>query len=215
MATPDKHPIVLIGVVGYSPLIEAFPLGPRLMRRLEAEPWRVTATVENMTWSPLHIVQRFQDGSLTADRLVLLGAADVCREPGNIGCHHWQGGSLPAEVLQERMYEAVTGIVSLDNTLMIGEHFAVWPDEVLTVELEMSPQTFGEIVMAEAEGAADRASLLTRLGFDPFGATEQLAQLAIVCATHGVAADLDLLPKSAGTLAPHPSFSHTAFAGSP
>jgi hypothetical protein len=42
MATPD-HPIVLIGVVGYSPLIEAYPLGPRLMRRLEAEPWRVTA----------------------------------------------------------------------------------------------------------------------------------------------------------------------------
>jgi hypothetical protein len=206
------HPMVLIGVVGYSPLIEAFPLGPRLMRRLEAQPWQVTATVENMTWSPLHIVQRFQDGSLAADRLVLIGAADLCHEPGNIGCHHWQGGSLPPKVLQERMYEAVTGIVSLDNTLMIGEHFGVWPDEVLTVELEMWPQTFGEIVMAETDGAADRTALLARLGFDPIGATEQLAQLAIACATAGSAASVDLRPKSAGTLVPHPSFSHTAIA---
>jgi hypothetical protein len=207
---------VLIGVVGFSPLVDTFPLGPRLMQHLQAGPWPgVAATVENMTWSPIHIVQRFEDGSLKADRLVLVGAADVCRDPGRISCHHWQGGSLPPDVLQERVYEAVTGIVSLDNTLMIGEHFGVWPDEVLTVELDMTPQTFGEIVMAEAEGAADRAALLTRLGFDPLGATEQLAHLAIACATSGRAAAVDLLPKSAGTLAPHPSFSHTAFAGSP
>ena len=207
------RPQVLIGVVGFSPLIDAFPLGPRLMRRLEAGPWReVEATVENMTWSPIHIVQRFQDQSLAADRLVLVGAADLCGEPGRIACHHWQGGSLPPDVLQERMYEAVTGIVSLDNTLMIGEHFGVWPDEVLTVELEMAPQTFGEIVMAEAEGAADRAALLTRLGFDPLGAGEQLAKLAIACATSGCAASVDLAAKSAATLVPHPSFSHTAIA---
>ena len=209
----NRWPKVLIGVVGFSPLVEAFPLGPRLMRRLEAGPWpEVEATVENMTWSPIHIVQRFQDSSLAADRVVLVGAADVCRDPGRIACHHWQGGSLPPQVLQERVYEAVTGIVSLDNTLMIGEHFGVWPKEVLTVELEMSPQTFGEIVMAEAEAAADRSALLTRLGFDPFGATDQLAQLAIACATGGSAASIDLLPKSAGTLMPHPSFSRTVIA---
>jgi hypothetical protein len=215
MAAASQVPKVLIGVVGYSPLIKAFPLGPRLMRRLEAWPWQVAATVENMTWSPLHIVQRFQDGSLAADRLVLIGAADVCRAPGCIACCHWQGGSLPAGVLQERMYEAVTGIVSLDNTLMIGGHFGVWPDEVLTVELDMWPQTFGEIVMAETEGAADRTALLTRLGFDPIGATEQLAQLAIACATSGAAAAVGLRPKSAGTLVPHPSFSHTAIVAAP
>lgn len=207
---------VLIGVVGFSPLIEAFPLGPGLMRRLEAGPWPdVDAAIENMTWSPIHIVQRFQDGSLAADRLVLIGAADVCREPGRIACYRWQGGSLPPAALQERVYEAVTGIVCLDNTLLIGEHFAVWPREVFTVELDMWPQTFGEIVMAEAEGAADRASLLTRLGFDPIAAAEQLARLAIRCATGGLRAGVDLLPKSATTVAPHPSFSHTAIAAGP
>jgi len=207
---------VLIGIVGYSPLIEAFPLGPRLRWRLEAGPWRkVEATVENMTWCPIHIVQRFQDGSLAADRLILVGAADVCREPGRITCHHWQGGSLRPDVLQERMYEAVTGIVCLDNTLVIGEHFGVWPEEVLTVELEMRPETFGEIVMAEAEGAADRASLLARLGFDPVAAAERLAQLAIRSAVDGPEAAPDLVPKAAETLAPHPSFSHTAIAAGP
>ena len=120
------RPRVLIGVVGYSPLIDPFPLGPRLMRRLGAGPWReVAAVVENMTWSPIYIVQRFEDGSLAADRLVLVGAAHVCAEPGRITCCHWRGGSLPPAVLQERMYEALTGIVCLDNTLIIGEHFGV------------------------------------------------------------------------------------------
>jgi len=208
-----ERPRVVIGVVGFSPLVEAFPLGPQLMRRLEAGPWRdVEAIVENMTWSPIHIVQRFQDGALAADRVVLVGAADLCCEPGRIACHHWQGGSLPPAVLQDRVYEAVTGIVSLDNTLVIGEHFGVWPAEVLTVELEMGPQAFGEIVMAEAEGAADRAALLTRLGFDPIGATEQLARHTITCATSGTAAGVGLRPKSAASLATHPSFSHTAIA---
>jgi hypothetical protein len=139
---------------------------------------------------------------------VLVGAADVCIEPGRITPWHWRGGSLPPAVLQERIYEAVTGIVSLDNTLVIGEHFRVWPKEVMTVEIEMGPQTFGEIVMAEAEGAADRASLLARLGFDPFAAGARLARLALLCACDGPAADVDPGLKSAACLASHPSFSH-------
>ena len=207
MAEPGSTLRTLIGVVGYSPLVEAFPLGPALMRRLEAAAeQRSGLAIENMTWSPIHIVQRFEDGSLAADRLVLIGAADACGEPGRITCWRWGGGSLPPAVLQERIYEAVTGIVSLDNTLVIGEHFGVWPNQVMTVEIEMGPQTFGEIVMAEAEGAADRASLLARLGFDPFAAGEQLARLALRAAE---GTDVEPRPKSAASLAPHPSFSHT------
>lgn len=207
---------VLIGVVGYSPLIEAFPLGPALMRRLHgATVEGLDVTVENMTWSPIHIVQRFQDGSLEADRLVLIGAADEACEPGRIICHHWRGGSLPPAVLQERVYEAVTGIVSLDNTLLIGEHFGVWPAEVFTIEFDMPPSTFGDIVMAEAGGAADRASLLTRLGFDPLGAGEQLASLALQCARDGARTAIGFAPKAATGLGAHPSFAHIHVAAGP
>ncbi|HEX6143455.1 MAG TPA: hypothetical protein VFZ01_12105 [Geminicoccaceae bacterium] len=210
------RPKVLIGIVGYSPLIEAFPLGPALMRRLRAASLEgLDVMVENMTWSPIHIVQRFQDGSMAADRLILIGAADVSVAPGRITCHRWRGGSLPAPVLQERVYEAVTGIVSLDNTLLIGEHFGVWPDEVFTVEVDMPPSTFGDIVIADSEGMADRASLLARLGFDPLGAGEQLASLAVRCARDGIGANLDFAPKSASALSAHPCFAHTHIAARP
>jgi hypothetical protein len=203
-------PKVLIGIVGYSPLLEAFPLGPRLMLCLQGAGFDgLDVRVENMTWSPIHIVQCFQDGSMTADRLILIGAADECREPGRISCHHWQGGNLLPSLLQERIYEAVTGIVSLDNTLLIGEHFGVWPDDVFTIEIDMLPSTFGEIVMADSEGLADRASLLTRLGFDPVAAGEQLARLAAACARNGTGAALDFVPKAAAMLSAHPSFAHT------
>jgi hypothetical protein len=217
-ASTDRtaHPLggrALIGVVGYSPLPVAFPLGPTLMRRLEAaSAANERLQVENMTWSPIHIVQRFQDRSLAADRLVLVGAADECREAGRITCSRWQGGNLPPDAVQERIYEAVTGIVSLDNTLLIGEQFAVWPSEVFAVELEMLPSTFGEIVMAEAERTADRASLLARLGFDAVAAGERLAAAALVCALGDLDAGLALERKSAASLTPHLPFTRTTVA---
>ena len=53
---------VLIGIVGFSPVIDSYPLGPKLMDSLNARlADHPEVAVENMTWSPIHVVQRFQD----------------------------------------------------------------------------------------------------------------------------------------------------------
>ena len=175
----DRLPPVLIGIVGYSPVIDAYPLGPKLMAALQSKvAGRDDVTVENMTWGPIHVVQRFQDeGAVRPRRVVLIGAAATSRVPGRVRGFRWTGGDLSAAAMQERIYEAVTGVVDIENTLVIGSHFKVWPDEIFSVEVDLPADTFGNMVIADSlarkgEGAA------TDHGFSPQAVITELAELA-------------------------------------
>lgn len=145
---------VLIGIVGYSPVVDDYPLGPKLMDALKARlEHRPDVAVENMTWSPIHVVQRFQDeGAVRPRRFVLVGVAAVSIAPGRVRSFRWSGGAVPAAAMQERIYEAVTGVVDIENTLIIGSHFQVWPDEVYCVEVDLPADTFGNMVIADSRG---------------------------------------------------------------
>lgn len=194
----------LVGIVGYSPVVESFPLGPRLMAALTRELGGLPrARVENMTWSPIHIVQQFQDeGAERPDRLILIGAASGTRTPGEVRAFRWTGGTLPEAVVQARVYEAVTGVVDLENTLMIGQYFRVWPAETYSVEVDMPADTFGRLVIAASEGWGDDAALRDHLGFSPARTTGQVASVAGALARSGRAAAISVREKSAAALLP-------------
>ncbi len=193
---------VLVGIVGYTPVLDAYPLGPKLMAALQAGlVGHDDVTVENMSWGPIHIVQQFQDeGAVRPRRLVLVGAASVSVRPGRVRAFRWMGGSLPAQAMQERVYEAVTGIVDIENTLMIGTHFGVWPDEAYTVEVDLPVDTFGRMVIADSQGVS-RRELETQLGFAPETAIADVAEIAIEFARRGPKARVSAEPKSAAELA--------------
>jgi len=194
----------LIGIVGYSPVLNCFPLGPELMSALTAKARDLPQTrVENMTWSPIHIVQQFQDADFEMpDRLVLIGASAAPRAPGKVRAFRWTGGNLPDTVIQERIYEAVTGIVDIENTLQIGEHFKVWPAECFSIEADIPPDAFGHMVMAETKGKADDKTLEAELGFSPARMIATLISFTVSLARHGRAADLPLRSKSSRGLVP-------------
>jgi len=194
-----QSPAVLIGIVGYTPVVDAYPLGPKLMAALEARlAGRDDIAVENMSWGPIHVVQRFQDeGAARPRRLVLVGAASVSSSPGRVRAFRWMGGSLPAQAMQERMYEAVTGIVDIENTLIIGTHFGVWPDEAYCVEVDLAADTFGRMVIADSQGWAGDADLADHLGFSPEAAITELVETAAALALDGPRANVLVEPKSA------------------
>jgi hypothetical protein len=184
----------LVGIVGFSTLPAAYPLGPALMAGLRARLPGVQ--VENMTWGPMHVVQRFQQADMPRpERVVLIGAAAICRAPGAVMAYRWQGGALPPVEMQDRIYEAVTGIVDLENTLMIGTQFDIWPDAAWSVEADLPADTFQRMVMAESEGWADDAALTAHLGFSPDAVTATLIE-----ATVGVLGGARALTKNAQTL---------------
>jgi hypothetical protein len=177
---PTRSADVLIGIVGFSPVIDAFPLGPKLMDALKARlENRPDIAVENMTWSPIHVVQRFQDdGAVRPRRVVLVGAAAVSQVPGLVQGFRWTGGSVAAAAMQERIYEAVTGVVDLENTLIIGSHFEVWPDEMFGVEVDLPADTFGNMVIADSlgEGRGDGP------GFSPEEVIAELVEATLALA---------------------------------
>jgi len=199
-------PRVLVGLVGYTPVVEAYPLGPSLMTRL-GEAFADDdgdIVVENFSWSPIHVVQRFQDeGAARFERVVLAGASAVSGRPGRIEVWRWGGGTLPPEAVQARVYEAVTGIVDLENTLVIGDHFGVWPAKAVAVEIDLPASLFGELVQLGARGITDPMIVSEEVGFDVAGATAAFAEAIVDCAT----GDLQRLPvRIAEDLTPPQSF---------
>jgi len=177
---PTRSADVLIGIVGFSPVIDAFPLGPKLMDALKTRLQnRPDVGVENMTWSPIHVVQRFQDeGAVRPRRVVLVGAAAVSEVPGLVRGFRWTGGSVPAAAMQERIYEAVTGVVDLENTLIIGSHFDVWPEDVFDVEVDLPADTFGNMVIADSLGESESDGP----GFSPEAVIAELVETTLAYA---------------------------------
>ncbi len=201
--------MTLIGIVGYTPVLDCYPLGPRLMSKLEQSVAdRTDIAIENMTWGPIHIVQRFQDPEVTPPkRLILIGNAATSRNPGEVQVYRWAGGPLPEQVIQERVYEAVTGIVDIENTLVIGDHFDIWPKDCFSIEVDMQADAFGRMVIADSEGWADDPALHQHLGFSPAGVIDGIADHTLTLVKND-GADFALQSKSATDLAPISTFTH-------
>ena len=205
-------PTVMVGIVGYSAVVESYPLGPKLLEELEEifgdDP---NVLLENFTWSPVHIVQRLQGGEMARpDRIVLVGLAAGSIKPGTVAVHRWIGGTQPEVKVQERIYEAVTGIVDLENTLMIGSYFKVWPDECLTVEADLAPDTFGRLVMAENKKQDSEEELTNDLGYSPIAVRAQLVEAVRQLVLDGTkATGVRIVEKNADMLLPVRSFSET------
>ena len=200
-----NKPATLIGIVGYSAILDSYPLGPPLMSGLEtALADAPNVTIENFTWSPVHIVQRFENNEMPKpERMVLIGLSATTITPGNVTACQWRGGKATELAVQERVYEAVTGIVDLENTLMIGEYFKAWPTECFTIEADMQPNTFGRLVMADSEGwGTDESALKKHLGFSPAEQRQRIINMADDIARHGEKTSVALHEKSAESLTP-------------
>lgn len=143
---------VLVGTVGYHNLSD-FSLGPKLLPRLQAMDWPSGVEVEELHWGPIMVVQHFQGLPQPYERVVLVTARPSGRMVGTVTLRRWRGRLPAAEEIQVRVTEAVTGIISIDNLLVVGEHFSIWPEEVLIVDVEPGPEEPGEALTPAVENA--------------------------------------------------------------
>ena len=141
-----------LGLVGYYQFIRGYPLGPDLKERLESVEWAGhQVEIKEMNWGPVAIVQDFQASKASYDRMVLVAAVARGGKTGAVTCRRWIGGELGAMAIQQRIFEAVTGIISVDNLLVIGEHFGIWPRELIVIEVEIPDDSVGNLVLEELE----------------------------------------------------------------
>ena len=133
----------LIAGVGYSNLSD-LSAGPLVAAWLQRERWPAHVEVDDLSYGPIAVVHRFAEAAPSYRRLVLIGAADRGRKAARVRCYRWEGVLPPAEEVQARVAEAVTGVIDLDNLLVVAQQFGALPEEAeLALGLNRSLQQAG------------------------------------------------------------------------
>lgn len=144
---------ILIGTVGYHNL-RNHSIGPILLPKLQEMDWASGVELDELNWGPVAIVQKFQALTTPYDRVILVAAIErPGRKIGEITTYQWQGGLPDEEMIQRCVGDAVTGVISVENLLIIGEYFKIWPSETFLVDIEPGPEAAGEGITPEMQQA--------------------------------------------------------------
>ena len=90
------------------------------------------------------------------------GVERTGRTPGTVTAYEWDGVLPSDDLIQHAITEAVTGIISLDNTLVIAGYFRALPAAVTIVEVEPAEHAFGFELSPPVERAVASVSTLIR-----------------------------------------------------
>jgi hydrogenase maturation protease len=156
---------VIVAGVGYRNLRD-HSIGVEVADRLEKFSWPGDVVVEDLSYNPIAVVQRLEDEppEQRFRRAVVVGAVERGRAPGTVTAYRWDGVLPVDDEIQRAVTEAVTGVIALDNTLVVTRHFGALPDEVVVVEVEPAVQEFGdtfsEIVGRQLDGVCELVRLL-------------------------------------------------------
>jgi hydrogenase maturation protease len=132
---------VLVGGVGYRNLRD-LSVGPWVADELAGES-RDGVEVEDVSYHPVGLSQNLQDRP-EYDRVVLVGSVVRGRTPGTVESYRWDGKLPDRDQIQQRVSEAVTGVISLENTLIVCGALGGLPEDVRLVEVEPEDQGWGE-----------------------------------------------------------------------
>lgn len=159
----------VIGGVGYSDLRD-FSVGPVAVERLAGRTWPVGVVVENQSQYPVDVVHRFDTADPPFDRWILVGAVRRGRSPGAVSAYRWDGSLPAAGEIQERVAEAVTGVISLENLVVVVGALGHPPEEVFVIEVEPEVEAMGWELSPAVEAALDEVVERTReLALAPIG----------------------------------------------
>ena len=133
---------VFIGAVGYTNLRD-LSVGLKVLEDLQKLEWPAGVEIDDLSpGGPIAAVHRFRDVPLF-DRVILIGAVGRSRQPGQIYCYRWDGCLPGLDEIQMCVSEGVTGVISLDNLLIVGGYFGIWPPDMILVEIEPCDEDWG------------------------------------------------------------------------
>ena len=141
----------LIGTIGYH-ILGNHSVPPMLYPHLKEMSWPEHVTIDELNWGPVAVVQMFEAETPPFERVILLCAIErKGRDIGQINVFQWKGRLPDEEQIQACVGDAATGVISVENLLVIGEYFKIWKDEVFLVDVEPGPEVAGENWTREME----------------------------------------------------------------
>lgn len=132
---------ILIAGIGYSYLKDS-SFGPVLVKKLQALGWPESIEIEDLSYGPIAVVHKFKEE--VYEKIILIGAMKRGNPPGTVRKYQWDGSLPDNEEIQTCVEEAVSGVISLDNLLIICGFHKVFPPDVVVIEVEPECDTWGE-----------------------------------------------------------------------
>lgn len=166
-SAPQAHPgsagaaRLLVGGVGYRNLRD-YSLGPALVERLQAVGSPPRVVIEDLSVGPIDVLFRLQAEPVPFAAGLFVGAMERGRPPGTVELRRWSPTTPSLEELQARVAEAVTGVISLENLLLILQHFGALPAETLVLEIEPSDAGWGQGFSSTGQAAFAEAEAIAR-----------------------------------------------------
>lgn len=151
----------LIGGVGYSDLRD-FSVGPVLAERLAGEAWPEEVVVEDLSYGPVAVVHRLNAADPAFERMLVFGSVRRGRPPGTLTAYRWDGSLPDVDEIQSRVGEAVTGVIGLENLLVVTKALEAMPPAVCVLEIEPEVEELGHDFTPGVADAVDRAAELVR-----------------------------------------------------
>lgn len=135
--------MILVAGVGYQHLSD-LSFGSVIVERMQEMEWPEDVRIEDFGWGPISILHWFEESpGRKFDRAIFAGAIERGREPGKLYIYPWLAEKPDPEIVQGRVAEALTGVISLENLLIIAQHFEALPLDTTVVELEPVEQEWG------------------------------------------------------------------------
>lgn len=151
---------VLVGGVGYTNLRDR-SLGPLLIERLHQRTWPADVVVEDVSYGPIDVLFKLQAEPNGFRLGVFVSAVARGRPAGTVERSVWNAPTPSATELQERISEALTGVVSLENLLVILAHFGALPERTVVIEVEPeAEEAWGPDLSDAGRAALDRVERL-------------------------------------------------------
>jgi hydrogenase maturation protease len=143
--------MILIAGVGYHNLRD-MSFGPVLIERLLQEPWPPGIDIADLSYGPIAVLHTMDEWP-PYRRLIFVAGVRRQRQPGGVYCYRWEHQLPGPEDIQARVAEALMGVVSLDNLLIIATYFGKLPGDVVIIEVEARDDGWGSGFTPEVEAA--------------------------------------------------------------
>lgn len=146
----------VVGGVGYRNLRD-HSLGIMMSDELESQAQPPELLVEDLSYGPVAVGQWLLDEAREAPITRAIFISAVAREdgrpPGTVCAYRWDRVLPSQEEIQRSVADAVTGVILLDNTLVVTAWMGALPEETIVVEVEPLEHAFGDTMSAPVAAA--------------------------------------------------------------
>ena len=145
---------VLVGGIGL-PWLRDMDFGTQFVRRFENLDWPPGVVVEDLSYAAHRVLHLLQE--LTPAKVILVGATP--REidpPGTVRRYMLDLTPPPDEEVNERLGEAVGGVIDLDHTLAVVKYWKGFPEDTVVIEVEPGDTSFGLGFSDEVEASVEQ-----------------------------------------------------------